>query len=785
MRKVSWISLAILFQVVLPVSITQASTNFQDVPSDYIYSQAIQTLKDKGVVRGYDGVHFGPEQLITRAELLKIALEGAGISTAAWKPAVSPFADVDPQHALRQYVIYAKEQNIISGYPDGSYRPNQSTTRAEAIKILLNINTITVPATVASSPYQDLNATDPLAPFVVTARDKKIIPGKYTATKVGTGESIKRGEVAEMMHRLLFLKENSVVLYPEKPTPVAVVPGNHTTTVFKGLTMQTPLAKTMVANTYYPLTVTTSASVVKVIIENSEHEQSVWGYKVAQGRATFDVFFPTAGQYHLAIAIDDSEKVVALPIAVVAEWQIGTEEKASTIAGAQFSSDGEGRVSLMWSGTRERILLHLVCTQGAETADHFIVSNGEKWELDYKIFANFKEAVVNCSLAQAATVSHLATSQSFSTPYTWSFSALTHHFRTWDKENILLDDGLPLFTEATTLTLHGHAKIPLSNYAEMILPSGNVQFFSFQDPQEKVLNSGTPWQLNLQLTAPGVYFLELNDTNGLAVLNTPIYRVAGVPVLPDFIDMQEGVVATNKSPLTDDEHSQMTADLLARINNLRTSLGRGPVTLDPNLSTFAQAHADGMVAYQFSHRDRNGRDPDQRKLAFGITFPVGENIAYSIDINAVDEGLKRSPAHRLNTLDFRWTTVGIGLARKSDGSLYVVEEFSTNKEGIAKKTLDRINANRTAVGLGSLSLGTEFESTVRLWEANPRQTELIDLLSAAGMTRGRALTYHGSYSTNVPAEIALQTAVNNASFTKMTMGITVEGEEMWLVVVLY
>lgn len=786
MRKSWLISLGILLQVTLPVFSVHAAVNFQDVPSDYVYAPAIQSLKDRGIVNGYDGLHFGPERLITRAELLKIALEGAGVDTSAAKNAESPFSDLDAKHSLRQYVIYAQNHHIVSGYADGTYRPDQPTTRAEAIKILLNINAVTVVGTVTSSPYQDLTTADPLAPFVVTAREKRIIPGKYAAKKVGTGEQIRRGEVAEMMFRLLFLKENAAVTYPEKADAITVVPGTHSTTLFAGLTIQTPIAKTMVANTYYPITVTTSASTVKVVIEDSDHEQSVWGYKVSQGRATFDVMFPAAGKYNLAMAIDDRTTLPVMPIVVVPSWQFGAQTDASPITGAQFSSDGEGHVSLMWSGTQGRTLVHLLCTQGTETAERFVVSGGQKWELDYRMFAAFKPDLVHCSVAQATAVSTLATSQVLSAPYAWDFSALTHYFRTWDKQNVMLDDGLPLFTDALTLTLNGHATIPLSNYAEMILPSGNVQIFSFQDAKETVLNSGIAWQLNLQLTEPGVYFLELNDTNGIAVLNTPIYRTPGVPVLPDFLDMQEGVVVTNKTPLTPTEQEQMIADLLARVNSLRTSLGRGAVTLDTNLSTFAQAHADDMVSQNyFSHRDKAGRDPDLRKVSFGISYPVGENIAFSMDVNSADEGLKRSPAHRLNTLDPRWTTIGIGVARKSDGLLYVVEEFSTNKAAIAEKTLNRINANRTSAGLSPLTLGTEFDTAIRSWETNPRTTSLQDLLLAAGLTRGKSLTYKGSYSPNLPAEMALATAVSNASFSKMAMGIIVDGEVMTVAVVLY
>lgn len=775
----------------------QAATNFKDVAIDYPYASAIQNLKDRGIVQGYDGVSFGPENLITRAELLKIALEGADIDTATWATASSPFPDVNNANTLRQYVIYAQEKGIVSGYSDGTYRPGQSTTRAEAIKILLNINKITTPEDVTSSPYTDLLPADPLAPFVVAAREKKIIPGKYTSKALGTGEAIRRGEVAEMMYRLLVIREDELSVYPEPAPPVKVIEGNHVTTAFKDIVVQTPISKTVVANTYYPITVASSSSTVRVVIKNSEDIQSQWEYKVDQGKATFDIFFSEPGQYHLAIFAGSLTQVPSLPIAVVAGWQLGDEDKLDPLAGAQFSIDADGHTWLMWSGNQSRTLFQLVCEQDGEKVQRLVVSNSTKWRVDYQMFAKFSEGNVDCELRQALAASNIATLQGFSTPYRWSFNALVHHFRTWNKSHLSIDGALPLFTEAKQLELNGRATIPLSNYAEIILPSGNVQVFSLQAGDHDVLNSGIDWELNVQLEETGIYFLEINDTEGLAVLNTPIYRQDGVPVLPDFIAMQEGRITLDKTPLSATEQIAMTQDLVKRINALRTQLNRQPVALSADLSKFAQAHAEDMIARKyFSHKDKEGRGPDQRKLAFDIALPVGENIAFSIDLHSIDEGLKRSAVHRLNILDQRWARVGIGLARSPDGFLYAVQEFSTRsfvsqpiteeeKSEIESKTLSRINTNRAAVNLPPLTLGTDYNDQIALWNEDPKGTNLRTLLLDAGMERGRILSQESSYSANLPAELALQAAVTDGSITRMAMGLTFIGETMYVVVVLY
>jgi N-acetylmuramoyl-L-alanine amidase len=48
------------------------------------------------------------------------------------------FPDVDQEEWYAPYLCYAKTNNIIKGYPDGSAKPDNSVTIAEALKIALN-----------------------------------------------------------------------------------------------------------------------------------------------------------------------------------------------------------------------------------------------------------------------------------------------------------------------------------------------------------------------------------------------------------------------------------------------------------------------------------------------------------------------------------------------------------------------------------------------------------------------------------------------------------------------
>lgn len=106
-------------------------------------------------------------------------------------------------------------------------------------------------------------------------------------------------------------------------------------------------------------------------------------------------------------------------------------------------------------------------------------------------------------------------------------------------------------------------------------------------------------------------------------------------------------------------------EMLERINTLRREAGRPPLTLEPRLTTSAQAHADDMLTRTYySHVTPEGTPPRQRMLAAGYSGEiVAENIAAgqtSVEL-AVDAWM-HSTEHRRNILDPRFQEIGIGMA---------------------------------------------------------------------------------------------------------------------------
>ena len=163
-----------------------AAFGFSDVRPGYTpYAQAIESLKEKGIVEGYKDGSFKPTSHINRAEFLKIILESRGVDANA--ETQECFPDVHDEW-FAPYVCRAKQEDIIEGYPDGSFKPEKPITFAEASKIL-------------SRAYeQNIDAYSPdwYEPFVRALEDSGAIPLSIERLE----QEVNRGEMAEMMWRL-------------------------------------------------------------------------------------------------------------------------------------------------------------------------------------------------------------------------------------------------------------------------------------------------------------------------------------------------------------------------------------------------------------------------------------------------------------------------------------------------------------------------------------------------------------------------------------------------------
>ena len=155
---------------VKPATDTGASQPFSDVPLSHPFAEAIAFVKARGIATGSGGT-FRPDAPVTRAELLKMSFIASGKSLSS--DAKSGFSDVPAGSWVLPYANTAREMGAVSGYSDGTFRPDAPVTRAEALKIALGILSVT-PDGVSFKAFSDVENSTWYAPFAAWAKAEGI-----------------------------------------------------------------------------------------------------------------------------------------------------------------------------------------------------------------------------------------------------------------------------------------------------------------------------------------------------------------------------------------------------------------------------------------------------------------------------------------------------------------------------------------------------------------------------------------------------------------------------------
>ncbi|MBP9758283.1 S-layer homology domain-containing protein [Candidatus Dojkabacteria bacterium] len=184
MKKIVFaIALVFLFTV-------DTNAAFNDVSNGDLYDDAINYIEDRNIVNGYSDGSYRSGNLITRGEFTKIVIN-AKYSSSEIRDCVSDsrliriYYDVFSNNKFVDYICIAKEKNIIEGYSDGYFRPDEYITLGEASKIL-------------AETYNLSGSRIELRSYAEVLIEKRYIPSQLRALN----EYVTRGQMAEMIYRI-------------------------------------------------------------------------------------------------------------------------------------------------------------------------------------------------------------------------------------------------------------------------------------------------------------------------------------------------------------------------------------------------------------------------------------------------------------------------------------------------------------------------------------------------------------------------------------------------------
>ncbi len=177
--------------------------SFRDVAPTAWYAEAVNFVKEKGLMGGVSDAAFGPGQTMIRAML----------ATVLWRMAECPmasgtvtFSDVPEGTWYSEAVRWAASERLISGYGDGRFGPDAPVTREQIAAILWRYEGS--PWSDSGTDFADEGQVSPWASTAVDwARDNGIISGRG-GNRFAPRESASRAEVASMLMRYLQIKQD-------------------------------------------------------------------------------------------------------------------------------------------------------------------------------------------------------------------------------------------------------------------------------------------------------------------------------------------------------------------------------------------------------------------------------------------------------------------------------------------------------------------------------------------------------------------------------------------------
>ncbi len=167
-----------------------AGAQFADVAPSHPHASAITYVQDQGIVSGYGDGSFRPDNAINRAEFTKIMIESAFSDAAIARCGVGGIglSDVQASDWFAPYVCVAKQNGVVGGYPDGTFKGGNNVNYAEAAKIVAE--TFDVGGGTAGNQWYDVYVSA-LAAASATPR-----------TGIAPTAQVTRGEVAEMIYQV-------------------------------------------------------------------------------------------------------------------------------------------------------------------------------------------------------------------------------------------------------------------------------------------------------------------------------------------------------------------------------------------------------------------------------------------------------------------------------------------------------------------------------------------------------------------------------------------------------
>ncbi len=176
-----------------------AGPTFTDVPVTHWAYTAVEKASEAGLMNGYADGRFGKNDPITRGQMVQILYNYYGEDCGT----NSGFSDVPASAWYAKAVTWASKKGVVSGYSNGTFGPDNQLTREQMVTILYNVADKPETNPSAISQYSDYHqVASYAADGFAWAVSNKVVSGTSSTTLSPRGTAT-RAQVAVILVRYL------------------------------------------------------------------------------------------------------------------------------------------------------------------------------------------------------------------------------------------------------------------------------------------------------------------------------------------------------------------------------------------------------------------------------------------------------------------------------------------------------------------------------------------------------------------------------------------------------
>ena len=178
-------------------NLTQYDQKFRDVVGHWAEKE-IMFLAEKGWISGYSDGTYKPNRPISRAQAAKIISNFLGLTPTNEKIS---FSDVDQNHWAFGVVRLVAQHKIMNGLGDGRFAPTANITRAQMAQILYNAGFYSQSINNQKHSFSDVDNNHWAYVAIETMKKEGILNG-YADGRFGPNDSVSRAQIAAIIYRL-------------------------------------------------------------------------------------------------------------------------------------------------------------------------------------------------------------------------------------------------------------------------------------------------------------------------------------------------------------------------------------------------------------------------------------------------------------------------------------------------------------------------------------------------------------------------------------------------------